>query len=270
MESVSELERKMKNSNTLIKVPCASVLILLLHVGTAGFMVFGQSETAQQVVNRSSQAYGDQWSNGRLTDLVATGKIWISGIQESGPLDFILTVKQKEKVKRVVHFSGGGDMSWGSDGKKSWQKSGRLIGDAAGPAAYFIDNQTKRSIASLFDRNNSLKDLGPADKKHAPESELSRVIESKNDKDQATRYYIDDTTSLIRRIEFDTGGFYTMFFGDTQYPLFAAYVFSDYRTVSGFVIPFRIEVYHGLIKIEELTFTSVQCNVGIKDDQFVP
>jgi hypothetical protein len=260
----------MGNNDTHIKMLRITILIVLLNIWTAAFLVFGKSETAQDVVDSSSKAYGDQWSKGKITDWVASGKILIMGSKEKGPLDFTLMVKQKDKVKRVVHFATGSEMSWGSDGKKSWQKSGPLSGNAAGPVAYFIDSHTKRSIASLFDNNKSLKDNGPVDKKHAPESGSSKVIEVKNDKDQTTLYYIDDATSLINRIEFDTGGFYTMFFGNTKYPLLASFVFSDYRTVNGFVMPYKIEVYSGRTKIEELTFTSIQCNTGVKDNLFVP
>jgi hypothetical protein len=259
----------MGNNETHIKLLRITILLVLLNIWTAAFLGFGKSETAQDIVDRSSKAYGDQWSKGKITDWTASGKIVIIGNKENGPLDFTLTVK-KDRVKRVVHFSDKNDMSWGTDGKARWQKLGPLTGNAAGPVSYFLDSHTTRSIASLFDKSTNLKDSEPKDKKHVPESESSRVIEAKNDKNEATRYYIDNATSLISRIEFDTGEFYTMFFGDTKYPLLASYVFSDYRTVNGFVMPFKIEVYHGRNKIEELTFTSIQCNAGLKDEQFVP
>jgi hypothetical protein len=251
-------------------IGCAiAFLVVLLNVWTPAFQAFGKPETAQDVVDRSSKAYGDQWSKGKIADWVASGKILIMSSKESGPLDFTLMVKKNDKVKRVVHYADK-DMSWGTDGKQSWQKLGAVSAGAAGPVAYFIDSNTSRSIASLFDNKKILKDAEPADKKHAQENDSSRVIEAKNDKDQAARYFVDNTTGLISRIEFDTGGFYTMFLSDTKYPLLASYVFSDYRTVNGFVMPFKIEIYHGRTKIEEMTFTSIQFNTGLKDEQFVP
>jgi hypothetical protein len=179
-------------------------------------------------------------------------------------------VKSNEKVKRTVHLANGRDIISGYDGKNSWHKTDFIATNAANAETYFIDSLTKRSIAGLFDKNNSLKDLGVADKRRAPESEASRVIEARNEKGQATRYYVDNNTSLVKRVEFDTGAIYTTLFNDAHKPAYASFVYSDYRRVDGFIIPFKIEVYQGLVKIEELTFTSVQINSGIKDDQFVP
>jgi hypothetical protein len=262
-------EIEMGNNDTHIKMLRITLLIVMLQIWTAGFLAFGQSETAQQAVDRSSKAYGDQWSKGSIKDWLASGKIVMMGGKEYGPLDFTLTVK-KDKVKRVVHFPKGRDATLGSDGNKTWHKTGPLSANAVGQSAYFIDSLTNRFIANLFDKNNTLTDLGTADKKHAPESASSRVVEVKNNKKQATRYYIDNATSLINRIEFDTGGYYTMYFGDTKYPMTASYVYSDYHTVNGFIMPYKIEVYSGRTKIEELTFDSVQLNVSLKDEQFVP
>jgi hypothetical protein len=98
----------------------------------------------------------------------------------------------------------------------------------------------------------------------------SRVLEAKNIKGDRTRYYIDNKTSLVTRLEFDTGAVYTTLFSNTPRPVFASLVFSDYRNINGFIVPFNIKVYRGLVKIEEMTFTSVQSNAGIKDEQFTP
>jgi hypothetical protein len=59
-------------------------------------------------------------------------------------------------------------------------------------------------------------------------------------------------------------------FNDEQIPLASALVFSDYRNVDGVMTPFKIEVYLGLMKIEEMIFSSVQYNTGLGDEVFVP
>ena len=246
----------------------AAIIMLSLPIWACVSVAFDQQETAQQIVNRSAQAYGDQWTNGKIVDWGASGKIWVNG--QNGLMDFTLMVKSNGKVTRTVHPASGIDTSIGSDGKKSWLKAGPITANAAGTTAYFIDSLTKRSIASFFDKSNSMNSLGAADKKHAPEIESCQVIEAKNNKGDATRYYVDNSTSLIKRIEFDTDAVYTMLFSDTPHPAFASFVFLDYRNVDGFIIPFKIVVYQGLVKIEELTFTSVQHNTGLKDEQFVP
>jgi outer membrane lipoprotein-sorting protein len=247
-----------------------STVVLLLLAAWAG-IGFGEKETAQQIVNRASQAYNHQWKGDQIKDWMGTGKIMKTGDPDS-PLNFTLIAKQKDKVKFIVMAPDGNTVmiSEGSDGKKSWHCSGLFIGEATGSEAHFIDSHTIRWIARLFDDSNSLKDLGPADRKHAPESASSRVIEATNNKGKATRYYIDNTFSLITRIEFETGAFYAMFFETKEYPALASFVFSDYRSVNGIPTPFKIEVYEGLIKIEELNFTSVQYNTGVKDKDFVP
>ena len=148
-----------------------------------------------------------------------------------------------------------------ADGQIGWQ------GQTHFP---FIESRTSRSIASFFNKNGGLQDLGPADKDRAPGSESSRVLEAKNIKGDLTRYYIDNKTSLVTRLEFDTGAVYTTLFSNTPRPVFASLVFSDYRNIDGFIVPFNIKVYRGLVKIEEMTFTSVQSNAGIKDEQFTP
>jgi hypothetical protein len=251
------------------KVPQIAMVLFLFCAWTV--IAFDQKDTPQQTVNKAAQAYGNQWKGDKIRDWVGVGKISRTG-DKNGPLDFTLTVKSKDKVKRVVRTSDGSKVlvSIGSDGKKSWHSSGPFTGNATGNAAHFIDSHTIRSLARLFDDGNALTDLGPADAKHAPESASSKVIEAKNGKGASTRYYIDNTNSLVTRLEFETGAFYTMLFSDKKFPAMHSLVFSDYRQVNGIPTPFKIAVYEGLTKIEEMNFTSVQYNTGVTDDAFVP
>jgi hypothetical protein len=193
--------------------------------------------------------------------------------ETKGPFDFTLMVKGRDKIQRIVETTTGALIRYGSDGKNSWQTSGPILGDAAGRVVYLIDSQTRRSVCSLFTnaaKGYALRDLGPAKKDASLKSASSRIIEAQDDKGQATRYYIDDTTSLITQLEYDTGQFYALPFDDQKYPLMAALVFSDYRRVDGIMAPFKIELYEGLIKIEEMNFTSIKLNNSLADDVFVP
>jgi hypothetical protein len=246
-------------------LPAAIILVLCVGAGIG----FTQQETPQQIVNRASQAYNHKWKADHIKDYVGTGKITITGNPNS-PLDFTLIVKQKDKVKLTVMAPDGSTVliSKGSDGKKNWHKAGLFSGDATGAVAHFIDGHTIRTIARLFDDDNVLSDKGPADPNHAPESASSRVIEAKYKKGLSARYYIDNTTSLITRIEFETGATYSLLLDNKKYPVMAAFVFSDYRQVNGIPTPFKIGVYEGLTKVEELNFTSVQYNTGVKDKDF--
>jgi hypothetical protein len=253
----------------LFKAAPVTTVLIIFCAGAA--IVFGEQETPQQAVNRASQAYNNKWKGEAIKDWVGSGKIKILG-NTKGPFNFIMTAKQKDKVKRVVKTADGSKdmMSSGSDGKKRWHNTGPFQGDATGSVGHFVDSQTSRAIARLFDDNNALKDLGKADNKFAAQSASSKVIEVKSSKGLATRYFIDNKSSLITRLEFETGEFYSLLYDKKKYPSMASYVFSDYRDVNGIPTPFKIAVYKGLVQIEEMTFTSVQYNTGVKDDAFVP
>jgi hypothetical protein len=75
---------------------------------------------------------------------------------------------------------------------------------------------------------------------------------------------------MVTRLEFEMGEIYTLLMSNKQYPTLASFVFSDYRQVNGIPTPFKITVYKGLTQIEEMNFTSVQYNTGVKDKDFVP
>ena len=231
--------------------------------------VFAQQEKASQVIDRAARAHGDAWTKGKIVDWVASGKISITG-NKNDSLDFTLIVKPDKKVKRIVQLPDGGKMTYGFNGKKSWQIAGPFWGEATGMAAHFIESQTNRSIAKLFDKNNTVRDLGTPDKNRIPKGAPCRIIETKNEKGTLTRYHIDDTTSLVTRLEFDTDATYRMLFGEEEYPVAATFLFSDYRTVNGIVTPFKIEIYQGMIKIEEMNIASVDYNTGVDDREFEP
>jgi len=212
-----------------IKMQAAIILsVLCVWAGNA----FGQQETPQQIVNRASLAYHDKWKGSTIKDYVGSGQITITGNPNS-PLNFVLMVKENKKVKLQVTNPDGSKvfMTDGKNDTTNWHASGLFSGNATGVASHFIDSQTLRSIARLFDSDNALTDKGPADPNHAPESASSRVIESSKN-GVVTRYYIDNTTSLITRIEFNTGASYSMLLNQGQYPAMASFVFSNYQSVN--------------------------------------
>jgi len=203
--------------------------IILFMFGICAGNGYGQQETPQQIVNRASQAYNGQWQGNTIKDYTGSGAITITG-NPGGPLNFSLMVKENKKVKLVVVNADGSKVliSDGKNDNTNWHESGLFSGNASGMARNFIDSQTLRAIARLFDSDNVLADLGPADPKHAPESASSRVIQSRNKNGTTTRYYIDNATSLITRIEFETGLSYSMLLNKQKYPALASFVFSNY------------------------------------------
>ena len=47
-----------------------------------------------------------------------------------------------------------------------------------------------------------------------------------------------------------------------------AYVFSDYRMAQGALFPFRIERFNDGLKTEDMVFSGVNYNTGLKDQDF--
>ena len=228
-----------------------------------------QQITASALVERAATAHGVGLTDGTVGEWTGEGKIKMTGTEAER--DFTIVADGRGRFQRTVTDGDGNSVKYGSNGKDRWQSSGPFSGPAVGRVLHFIEGQTERSLASLFagfSRGYPITDLGPA----AQNSEFagSRMIEAKNDKGQVTRYYIDDATGLITCLEFDTGEHYTLLFDKKKYPKYATFVFSDYRNVDGIMTPFKVEYFHGKIKIEEMRFLSVRHNTGIGDEVFVP
>ncbi|MDM7995526.1 MAG: hypothetical protein QUT30_07575 [Acidobacteriota bacterium] len=253
----------------------SKILAMTLFLTCIWINAFSQEEKsaeARQAVDRALITHGSKLSDGSLSDWVGRGQIRITG-DEGGPRNFTVAVKGRSQMQRVVEMQDGTAIRFGTDGKQTWQSAGLFKGNAAGRAAELAESLTNRSIASLFSSDahgRIYRDLGSEKKDFVPESLTSHAIEVEDEKGKATRYYIDNKSHLISRLEFDTGEYFTLPFGEEKYPLVAAYVFSDYRPVDGVMTPFRIEVYQGLIKIEEMTFESIEYNTGLTDDMFIP
>jgi hypothetical protein len=226
------------------------------------------AQTASQIVDQARLAYGSGF--GSISDWTGQGQVWMTG-SEKQPLDFTMVAKGRTMVQRTVKLPVI-SLRYGTDGKRSWQSSGILNGAAIGRVAWFIESLTSRSVASLFDnaaKGMQLQVLAPSASGKDGESS-DAMVEADDDKGVATRYYFDKSTSLVNRIEFDTGTFQTPLFSKEKVPVAYAFLLSDYRAVNGIMTPFKIEVYLGAVKIEEMRFSSVQYNTGIADSQFAP
>ncbi len=96
-----------------------------------------------------------------------------------------------------------------------------------------------------------------------------RVIEAEDRSGRRTRYFIDSPSLLVSRLEFDIGQARDPFSG-RMVPLVEAYLFSDFRNVQGVVTAFKVERFVGETKAEEMIFSRVQFNAGVKDEIFRP
>ncbi len=228
-----------------------------------------QSGTPNQVISRAMIAYGGAKAVSGIADWVGAGQISITG-DTAGARNFRIMVKDQSKVLRIVDGSDG-QMRYGSDGTSAWQSKSPFVSNAVGPVSYFIEALTKRSVQNLFTATGlKLRDMGTADLTSDSNKVSTRVIEAADSSGRTTRYYVDQATSLIRRLEFDTGTSYTMLVGNQNYPAMAAFDFSDFRAGGGIMTPFKIDLYVGPTRIETLIFESVQYNTGVTDAVFVP
>jgi hypothetical protein len=241
-------------------------VVSLLFIVYSGFA----QDTPVEVLAKVRQAYGAQLFDGSISDWVGQGKITITGYSKDEPLNLSVTIKGSDKVQRIISDSMREMNRCGSDGKKSWQVAGSISMQAAGITESLIESYTSRSISSLCDSRNKVRDLGTDEKDRRDNKQSNRILESTNDKQQITRYYVDQETSLVNRIEMDTGLTYRMPFGGKEYPLMISFVLSDYRAVDGTMRPFKVEVYRGLIRYEEMQYESIKHNTGIKDEIFIP
>jgi hypothetical protein len=261
MEGVFQPMRSMRKGNSMW------LTVVFCLVGISVWRpVFGQVESTKDFVNQMTKAYGSKYLDGSVTTWEGRGKIAITGYNKSQPLDFVLFAKGNGKLQRIVYLGGKEILRQGSDGKNSWQSSGPFSGKAAGMSRHLIESYTTRAVASLFG-SSSIKDLGLSTGLDKSDKSC-RLLEVAADKGKSTRYYVDTRTYLVRQLDLDTGSFYVLPMGSTKYPLMISYIFSDYRDTDGAMRPYKIEVYRGLTKTEEVTFDAITTNVPIEDSVF--
>lgn len=202
----------------------------------------------------------------------------------------------------------------GTDGTEQWRTSGTLTMRAAGGSGRFIEAQTVRSVeallnfamngkalndvtATILSRGPAIQDQGNAKKRDGsfviPDFEAAKnkhVIETTDaltapgGQSQATRYYVDDASSLVTRMEFDYGAGQEMVSRQSM-PLTEVWEFSDYRDVlisssspvtgrgdknssETVKFPFRIDRYVMGQKIETMTFQRVLLNQNLRPENF--
>ena len=224
------------------------------------------AESSSQVFQRASNAHAKQ-ALAAVTDSVSEGSLTLFGREGAkATVNVTVTRKGAGKVQRVT--KNGANAAWEvSDGTRRWQSmGGGLTSEVrAGPAARLIDMETVRSVASLLEapaKGQAVKDGGVKD--HARVLEIEEPASNKTAR--KVRYFVDDATSRVTRVEFVLGDRKNLFNGTVSST--DAWVFSDYRTVSGVPTPFHIERFIDGIKVEETQYSTVRFNTSVKDDVF--
>lgn len=261
----SHTERRFRYARTEVLRHRVSIhLVVQLLVGAASCRYAWAQETPPQAVQRALNAHGRQLVSGEIVDSVSEGRLTLFNVK--GPqatFNVTLLRKGKAQLQRIIK-QGRGEVRQGSDGIRNWDSwQGWFSPRAKGGALQFIESQTVRSIQSLFNHQSEgliLRDQGKKGK--------ARVLEAEDKKGEKTKYFIDDDSSLITRLEFVTGRSKDLF--GKPIDRVDAYVFSDFRRVQGVLTPFKIERYRSGMRIEEMQFTSVRYNASVKDQAFRP
>jgi hypothetical protein len=173
--------------------------------------------------------------------------------------DVTLLRKGQTQIQRIIKQSGL-ELYQGSDGNQTWSSlHGKFFTAAHGQVLDFIESQTIRSVTTLLSSQGlAARDLGKRGE--------AKVIEVDDKDGRRTRYFIDDKTSPITRVEFNTGRATDI--AGRPISNVDAYVFSDFRSVQGRMTPFRTERFINGIKTEEMQFSSVSNNASISNEQF--
>jgi hypothetical protein len=224
-------------------------------------------ETPVAAVQRARAAHGGGSALRDLRDSIAEGHITYfrgaGSYAQEATFDVTLLLKGDAQVQRIVKQTMG-EVRQGSNGSRTWNSFAGHAPAASGASLRFIESQTARSISNLLDydrRGGALRDGGTKD--------TETVVEVQDRVGRKTTYSIDTATSMVTRLEFETGRARDMLSGNSV-PVLESYVFSDFRTVKGVPTPFKIERYLQGTKLEEMRFTSVRHNSSILDSAFRP
>ncbi len=220
------------------------------------------NDSAAAVVRRAAAAHGRANSAADPADWVADGKLTLYTPEGGKTFDVIVQHRGTQQVQRIIKQPVG-DVKHGTNGTQSWESvPGFYTLSAQGRALQFIESQTVRSPQRLFNHQAeglSLREKGSKD--------AARVIESEDGNGKKTSYYIDNANSRVTKFEFVIGQARNAVSG-AAVDVLDTWVLSDYRTVQGQLTPFKLERFNNGAKTEEMQFSSVKYNTGLKDQDF--
>ena len=225
-------------------------------------------EKPAEIIERAFNAHGGRQALTFVRDSVSDGRLtFFAGKSPKNTIDVTVIRKGDSRLQRVLKQASG-ELHQGSDGTSTWESFDGMTALApAGLAGNYIESQTVRTLGNLFgsqEKGVPVRDAGA--KNSARVLELDAPAGGKPS--HKTRYFVDEATSRVTRIEFITGEARDIL-GKTI-PTTESYVLSDFRTVQGVPTPFRIERYVDGLKIEETQFTSVRYNTSVNDEVFKP
>lgn len=220
----------------------------------------------QQALQRVTAAHGRALTTGEIRDWSAEGKIttYTSDGRPKKTFDMTLLRKGSSQVQRIIK-QGAHELRQGTNGEVTWDSlDGRFTTIAQGSTLHFIESQTIRSVHAMLNYGQTglaVRDLGPDGK--------TRQLEAEDRQGRKTRYFMDEESGLITRLEF-VALLGTDIRTRAEQTRRDTYEFSDYRSIQGVMTPFRIERFSDGHKIEEIQWTSHKYNAAIQDSAFRP
>jgi hypothetical protein len=253
----------MKPSKRQIVVLSSVLVTFFAFTRTTPAQNFDSASSAAVIVGRAAAAHGGRWASGQIADSISQGTLTF--LTSDGPkvtFDVSVFRKYPAQVQRIIKESAG-DLKQGTDGSKSWESViGFSTPEAHGRSLAFLESHSTRSVERLLNFQKealTLRDLGANDKSH--------LIEAEDQRGKKSTYFIDNDTNVITQLEFVVGQLKDPFSGATVDDI-DRYVFSDYRMVQGVLTPFKVERFNGGDKTEEMQFSSISYNAGLKDQDF--
>lgn len=242
---------------------CARLFVLLLALCTSVSGGAGPLQSdPREVLQRVLAAYGPAVARLETLESLSEGKVTLFSLG-AAKATYPVTILRRGRsaVQRIIRQPAG-ELRQGSDGHRSWSSfDGKFFSTADGVVLGFIESQTVRSVPALLSAGNlTLRNLATIGR--------TGSIEAEDDEGRKTSYFIDDKTSRITRLEFQSGRATDI----TGRPMWnvLAYVFSDFRAVDDRLTPFKIEQYFNGIKTEEIQFTTVSYSASVPAESFRP
>jgi outer membrane lipoprotein-sorting protein len=182
----------------------------------------------------------------------------ISAVQ--GDFQMLTTAKRPNMVRREITLPGGQKAITGFDGTVVWMQQGNgPAQELKGPAADTAKNESEfDSIFLDYKAKGTVIELIGKDTVNGRPCYHLRVVRKTG---TAQQYYIDAETGLESKITAELGA-------DTGQKGTIETELSDYRTVDGRVVPFKVRQLVNGVQAAQITFDTVEFNVSVDDAIF--
>jgi hypothetical protein len=218
------------------------------------------AETPQTVIEKASAAHGSNLRTLQNGGVIMNGRVLLYKFDGSSTTFDVGIYRKGDKFQRVIKQPSTNQYT-GTDGSTTWDAVALGSTVAIGQKLQLIEINTIRAVDRFLNYQDygwTLIDLGT--------NGTERIIEATHETGRRTSYFIDYATSLVTRVEIIVG--YARDLAGQPIPNVDSFVYSDYRTVQGVSVPFRIVRYATGLKVEEYIFDSIRFVDSLPDAIF--